>query len=218
MTHKPILCVIPVHNGAHLIGRAIDSLMAQSAPPSRILVVDDGSADDLAGALRGYDGRVQRLDQVQSGPTVARNRGALTGDEPFISFLDADDEYEPERFERALAIMEDKPGTGAVVCMAQNFDAGGTPVGDPLPAYTAGALMVRRETFLHIGVFNDSLPHGSAMDWFLRAREAGMDVALDPTPLLKRHIQPGSFSETNAIDSHREHLAVVRAALQRRRS
>ena len=218
MTHKPILCVIPVHNGARLIGRAIDSLMAQSVPPSRILVVNDGSADDLAGALRGYDGPVQRLDQVQSGPAVARNRGALTGDEPFISFVDADDEYEPERFERALAIMEDQPGTGAVVCMAQNFDAGGAPVGEPLPAYTAGALMVRREIFLHIGQFDESLPHGSAMDWFLRAREAGVDVVLDPCPLLKRHLQSGSFSETNATDSHREHLAVVRAALRRRRT
>ena len=57
-----ISVIIPVHNRADLIGKAVASVLAQSLPDFELLVVDDGSTDDLAGALARFaDSRIRLL-------------------------------------------------------------------------------------------------------------------------------------------------------------
>lgn len=218
MTFSPtILAVIPVHNGARWIGNAVQSLIDQTVPPTRILVIDDGSTEDIPAALAPFGSAVEYYRQEQAGPVAARNR-AITGcQEEVIVLLDADDRYEPRRIEAALSSLQRDPTISGTVCLAQNRRDDGTPVGDPKPAYTLGALVVLRAAFERVGLPDPSLQHGAALDWFLRARESGVEIVLDEEPLLSRVLRDDSFSRSNSAASLQEHLKVVRASLVQRK-
>lgn len=92
-----ISVVIPAYNAGRRLARALDSVLAQTCRADEIIVVDDGSADNTAEVARGYTGRVQFIQQANAGASVARNTGitAATGD--WIAFLDADDEWLPDK-------------------------------------------------------------------------------------------------------------------------
>ena len=92
-----ITVVIPAHNAGEHLGRALESVLAQTRPADEILVVDDGSTDNTAEVARSYGSAVTYLYQDQRGAGAARNRGieAATGD--WVAFLDADDEWLPEK-------------------------------------------------------------------------------------------------------------------------
>lgn len=106
---RSVSVVIPVFNRAHIINRAVSSVLAQNSPAHEILVVDDGSSDDLATALRDFnDPRIALIRHQQNrGASAARNTGinASTGD--LIAMLDSDDEWHPEKLSRQLAFMRE---------------------------------------------------------------------------------------------------------------
>jgi glycosyltransferase involved in cell wall biosynthesis len=87
--------VVPVYNRAHLIASTVESCLSQTAPVE-IVIVDDGSTDDLAAALAPYAGRFVLRRQENRGVSHARRAGiaAATGD--FVHFLDSDDFLLPE--------------------------------------------------------------------------------------------------------------------------
>ena len=86
-----ISCIVPVYNSARFIGEALDSILNQQHSVSQIVVVDDGSTDDLDAALSNYDQRISVIRQENRGPAAARNRGIQESNGEFLTFLDADD-------------------------------------------------------------------------------------------------------------------------------
>lgn len=89
--------IIAVYNGAATIRRAIDSVLAQTYAPSQLIVVDDGSSDGTAEAVRSYGDRVRYIYHANAGVSAARNRGAEVASGDWLAFLDADDVYYPDR-------------------------------------------------------------------------------------------------------------------------
>jgi glycosyltransferase involved in cell wall biosynthesis len=91
--------LIATHNRAHLVGEAIDSVLAQSRPADEIVVVDDGSTDGTRDRLAAYGERIRAVHQANTGIAGARNSclGHATGD--WITFLDDDDMWYPNRLE-----------------------------------------------------------------------------------------------------------------------
>jgi glycosyltransferase involved in cell wall biosynthesis len=215
---RTMLAAVPVHNGAAWIGQAVQSLLDQTVPPTRILVIDDGSTEDIAAALAPFGDAVEYCRQEQAGPVAARNRAISACHEELIVLLDADDRYEPRRIEAALATMERDPAVSGTVCLAQNRRPDGTPVGDPKPAYTLGALVALRTAFERAGLPDASLQHGAALEWFLRAKESGVKIVVDDEPLLSRLLRKDSFSHSNSSASLQEHLRIVRATLAKRKA
>lgn len=96
-TSDNISVVIPAYNAAGTIGRALDSVIAQTHPAREIIVVDDGSTDRTAQVVSEYGGRVEYLYQDNAGPGAARNAGIRAARGEWIAFLDADDEWLPHR-------------------------------------------------------------------------------------------------------------------------
>ena len=88
---KKISVVIPCYNQAHWLPKAISSCLNQGLEELEVIVVDDGSPDDVTSAVTPFRSRVQLIRQTNAGPSAARNAGlnAATGD--LIKFLDADD-------------------------------------------------------------------------------------------------------------------------------
>lgn len=104
-----ISVVIPAYNAAEYIGRAIDSVLAQTHRPDEIIVVDDGSTDDTTGVVGSYGSEVRLIRQENAGVSVARNTGINAATSEWIVFLDSDDEWLPEKLKLQTELLERNP-------------------------------------------------------------------------------------------------------------
>ncbi len=89
--------VIPAFNAERYIGRAIRSVLVQTRSADEIIVVDDGSTDGTAEAVRSFGEAVRLIQQPNAGVSVARNTGIEAAAGDWIALLDADDEWLPEK-------------------------------------------------------------------------------------------------------------------------
>jgi teichuronic acid biosynthesis glycosyltransferase TuaG len=96
--------IIPAYNAEAFLSRAICSVEAQRFRDFEVVVVDDGSADGTAEVARGFSG-VRCIGQPHHGAAAARNRGLAEASGDLVAFLDADDEWLPEKLDRQLAFM-----------------------------------------------------------------------------------------------------------------
>lgn len=102
--------VIPVHNAAATLARALESVLAQTHPACEIIVVDDGSTDgsaDVAMRTAGSAARVVR--QEHGGVASARNAGIAVATGEMVALLDADDWWDHDKLARQVAVLEDHP-------------------------------------------------------------------------------------------------------------
>lgn len=203
--------VIPLYNKSDVIGRAVASVRGQSDPRWRLFIVDDGSAEpwvDLSA-----DPRVRVFRQQNLGPGAARNNGARLGSAPFIAFLDADDEWEPDFLRRALGVLSRDPelwavSTGWYRGLGDSFDrsAGLADRWEWSPAVTprefksrvdslhSSAVIIRRDRFEQLGGYYES--HSTyGEDSYLWAAVAALgSVQRIDEPLLRFHTDASTLS------------------------
>ncbi|MGH2934165.1 MAG: glycosyltransferase [Gaiellaceae bacterium] len=106
MAGLSVAAVIPTHNRADLLGRAIESALSQSSPPDEVIVVDDGSTDDISSVVRRYGGSVRLTRKPRGGVGSARNLGVAISEADFVAFLDSDDYWDDsyiDSINRAIA-------------------------------------------------------------------------------------------------------------------
>src|SRR5439155_20633388 len=101
--------VIAAYQAAGTIGDAIESALAQTHPPVEIIVSDDGSSDDLEGALAPYRERIVVLKNEHRGPGAARNAALRRATGEFVAILDADDVFEPGRLAALAGLAKSRP-------------------------------------------------------------------------------------------------------------
>ncbi len=89
-----ISVVIPTYNRAHLVTRAVESVLNQTKPPAEIIVVDDGSQDDTRQQLAVFKKQVRYIHQPNQGAPVARDTGVKAASANWVAFLDSDDFWE----------------------------------------------------------------------------------------------------------------------------
>ena len=201
---QTISCIIPVYNGAAYLSEALDSILAQTFPVAELILVDDGSTDATAVVAAGYSHRVRYIRQDNKGPGSARNAGLAVATGEFISFLDADDTWLPEKLARQIAALEAKPKTGMCLTHVQNFWSpelaherdrlGDHPFTKPVIGYVCQALLARRQVFEKVGGFDPTLRIGEDTDWFTRARGAEVGKIVLPDVLVHRRIHGKNIS------------------------
>ena len=120
MNTPRVSVVIPAYNAGKTIAEAVGSVLAQSFGNLECLVIDDGSTDDTGAVierLADQDLRVRLLrhrENCNHGTARSRNLGVYAARGEFIAFLDADDAWLPDKLERQLAIMDQRPDVGLV--------------------------------------------------------------------------------------------------------
>ena len=107
--------IIPTYNRAHLIGRAIQSVLNQTYQDFEIIVVDDASKDNTEEVVKSFrDERIIYLRHENNrGAQTARNTGIKAAKGGWIAFLDSDDEWLPQRLEVELSLAH-KTGVSVV--------------------------------------------------------------------------------------------------------
>lgn len=103
--------VIPTHNRAHLVGRALRSALSETTPGDEIVVVDDGSTDNTQGTVREISAgepRIRYIFQAHAGAGAARNRGTKEATGDLLCFLDSDDEWLPGKIALQRRFMESR--------------------------------------------------------------------------------------------------------------
>lgn len=119
---SPVSVVIPCYLCAQTVERAVESVLAQTFPPKEIWLVDDASPDHGATrqalaelTRRGTQRTTIRVieQQVNRGPSAARNAGWNAATSTFVAFLDSDDSWHPRKLELQVAWMQAHPWVSA---------------------------------------------------------------------------------------------------------
>lgn len=220
----PVSVVIPVHNGAHFLADAVGSILDQKYPAIEIIVVDDGSSDDIEEAVAALPVEINFVRQEAGGPGVARNRGIREAKADFIAFLDVDDLWPADMLAASFHAFSADTSLDLVTGHAQlvQYDPGQNQwdfVENPERSYPhyIGAALYRRRLFERVGLFDERLRFAEDSDWFLRAEQAGAKMKrLDRVSLLvRRH---GSNMTAGKTDVETTPLRLFKNMLDLRRA
>lgn len=184
----PVSVIIPAYNAAATIGRALASIARQTLKPAEVIVVDDGSADATVETARAMQDSLAGtklivISQENKGAGAARNRAIAEATGTYLAFLDADDEWLPEKLERSLQVLQD----GDYLLVAHDY-LDTTPSGDqhidcrkrfeegPDPytsLYLKGyipsiSVVTRRDAVLAAGGFDETLRNAQDFDLWLK--------------------------------------------------
>jgi glycosyltransferase involved in cell wall biosynthesis len=215
MAVAPLVSVIlPVHDRAAWIARAITSVLDQTYPAIELIVVDDGSTDDTPRVAGQFGSRVTVLRQERAGPYAARNLGIRAARGDLVAFVDSDDAWLPDRLSRQVPLLE-RPEVGLVFGNATLV--GGSPEhlaplgttcfritpprrgkvaaefvwGNFVPTST---VLVRRRCVDETGGFSLGAPlSADYLQWFRIALRHELDYTDDPVSLYTVH--PGGISQ-----------------------
>ncbi len=206
--------VIPTRNRADLLGRTLRAACAQLEVDLEIVVVDDGSTDATSQVVAGArDPRVRYIrNDAAMGVSATRNRGiaAATGD--WISFLDDDDLWAPEKLTRQLTAA-DRAGAHWVYAGDVNVDerlrvlSGGPPLSpdavvDLLPRWNPIAsggsnVVVRSEVLARVGGFDATLRRTEDWDLWIRIARTGAPACVRQ-PLVAYRFHAGNVANDPA--------------------
>lgn len=110
--------LIPNYNRASMLQDAVRSALAQTYQDFEILVVDDGSTEDIPAALAPFGNRVQYARKENGGCASAKNYGLRLVTGEYLAVLDNDDLWLPTKLERQVEVLRNKPDVGMVSCQA----------------------------------------------------------------------------------------------------
>lgn len=133
MSNELVSVVIPTYNRAYCVGRAIDSVLAQTHRNVDVLVIDDGSTDDTAKLIHaryGHELRLRYFWQPNQGVSHARNTGLRNIRGEFAALLDSDDFWHPWKLEAQLAAFRNLPDIGMIWTDMEAIDPAGNVI-DP---------------------------------------------------------------------------------------
>ena len=217
-----ISIVIAARNPGPFLVETLASVAAQTRLPASVVVVDDGSDDDIVvESVSGFP-MVTLIRQEPLGRSAARNRGAAATDADFLLFLDADDLLRPEALRVMGATLDADPTLEMVHGHVFEFVDHRYP---PPPGVRhrdadvflrlGGSTLLRRSPGGRVGGMDERLPRGEWIDWISRAQQRGAVVAHLDDIVLERRLH--AFNSATPGDDDTQYLNVIRAAILRKR-
>jgi glycosyltransferase involved in cell wall biosynthesis len=199
--------IIPTHNRAALLGRAVASVLEQTCQDFEIIVADDASRDETPEAIRRIGDRRLRYFRhpTARGEAATTNTGVRHAAGDYVAFLHDDDSWLPAKLERQLELFRrTSPKVGAVysgfTCVAAATGKELRTVrpskrGDLFSALCAhnwigvpSTVMVRRDCFARTGMFDEGIAYGADYDmWIRMARAYHFDYVDEPLVLYLVH-------------------------------
>lgn len=208
--------IVPVYNGERYIAEALQSIRAQTVATREVVVVDDGSIDATAAVVATFP-EVTFVQKQHSGIADTLNRGLERVSGEFLAFLDADDRWTPRKTEIQLAALRADSAVSMVFGHARRFVMApdGERMLDVLPGMTKVGGLFRRAAFLRVGGFQSA--DADFIDWFARAREAGLDFKIHDDVVFERRIHDANTGVLQRDAQRKGYHSTLKAMLDRRR-
>jgi len=232
-----VTAAITTYNRAPFLAGALESVFAQSFDDYEVLVVDDGSTDETEAALAPYRERIRYVRQENSGRSAARNRAVREAHAPYVSFLDSDDRWLPDKLAREVPVLDGDERTGMVHGHVDVVDGAGKLLageterhhqlfaeahrnGVTYAGYAfdcrcfSSAVTLRVAAIDDVGLYDPSLLLDD-YDLYLRLALAWRIVFLDLPPVAQYRLHEGQMSEyeltMGQIQTAEKHLRLLDA-------
>lgn len=199
--NKPLVSIIiPTFNRAAWLGGAIDSVLDQTFGDFELLVIDDGSTDDTKEIVTSYDNKVKYFYQSNKGPSAARNLGIKQARANLLTFLDSDDRWLKDKLQVHVEMMMSNPNVK--ICYTDEiWIRHGKRVNPkkthqkysgwiyqqclPLCIISPSSVMISREVFEKVGLFDENLPVCEDYDLWLRISQIYPITFIDRPLIIK---------------------------------
>lgn len=216
---KPLVsAIIPTYNRGWVLKEAIDSVLKQDYPHVELIVVDDGSTDNTFDLLNDYSANIVVIRQKNSGVSAARNSGIAASSGQYISFLDSDDLWQPEKLSCQMDFFQTHPGT--LICQTEEiWIRNGVRVNPKnrhkkpsgmiferslaLCLVSPSAAMLNRSLFETVGTFDERLPAAEDYDLWLRISCRFPVYLIDKPLVIKRGGHADQLSGMSGLDKYR---------------
>lgn len=203
MNYPTVSVIIPTYNRLRFLREALDSVCAQTVPPQEVIVVDDGSQEDIASGISDHPARTRIIRQDRQGPGAARNRGLSEATCEYIAFLDSDDVWLPSKLEVYLSRIAASKSNAVYYGPMSPIDAEGRPMQGRTKACHSGRITQELfdSSFVHVptivcsrellnaaGGFNAALPVCEDYDLWLRmSTQLPFELIQQPLALRRLH-------------------------------
>ncbi|NOQ67209.1 MAG: glycosyltransferase [Desulfobacterales bacterium] len=175
--------IIPTYNRAQRLGKAIDSVLAQSHQDFELIVVDDGSEDNTDELIGNYNSDIVYIRQENSGAAAARNRGIEKACYNLLAFLDSDDWFAENKLKTQIEAMNRNPSclishtneiwyrNGQILNQKlKHKKSSGDIFAQSLELCAVGmsTIMIHKEIFDRYGFFDEGYPCCEDYEFWLR--------------------------------------------------
>jgi len=201
--------IIPTYNRLPKVKDAIESVLGQTYRDFELWVVDDGSTDGTAEALKAFGKRIRYISQDNRGVSAARNLGMRVSRGKYVAFLDSDDLWEQKKLEIQVGYMEGNPQFP--LCFTDEvWIRKGVRVNPkkrhakysgwifekclPLCIISPSSALMKRSLFDEIGGFDETLPVCEDYDFWLRVTCRYPVLFIDKKLIVKRGGYPDQLS------------------------
>jgi glycosyltransferase involved in cell wall biosynthesis len=205
MSSPLISVIIPVYNQSTYILEAISSVLAQTVLPLEIIVIDDGSDDDINETLESVKNNIVYYRQSSLGASAARNKGVEVSQGEWLAFLDADDLWAPIKLEQQLIAIR-KHNVNISFSHIEQFISPELLVGKLtdvsiknkiMPGYCASTMLIKKDIFYQVGEFNPGYRLGEFIAWFVLLKNKALQFHLLDDILAKRRVHRNNTSTRN---------------------
>ena len=214
-----ISVIIPTYNRKKTLARAIQSVINQSFSPFEILIIDDGSNDGTEEWVKENFQNIKYIYQNNHGVSSARNVGIENAYGDWVAFLDSDDEWIPNKLYEQVKSIESNPKmkffhtneiwirNGVRVNQMKKHKKYGGYIFEKcldICRVSPSSVLIQKEVFDNIGVFDESLRVCEDYDLWLRITSKYPVVFLDEPLIYKYGGHADQLSKVNdGIESYR---------------
>ena len=212
-----ISVIIPAYNAEQTILDTIASIQKQSFSDFELLIINDGSTDRTLELVQAIaDERIQIFSYKNAGVSAARNRGISHASGEFISFIDADDLWTPDKLELQLAALEHRPEAGVAYSWTYIMDEKGKFFHVDKSIFFEGDVyanllvknflcsgsnsLVRKQALDAVGEFDSTLTHGEDWEFYLRLAATWPFVVVPKPQILYRQTSGSASSKIEVME------------------
>jgi len=227
--HPLVSIIVPIYNAADYLEATIKSVIAQSYSNWELILVDDGSTDNVYDIIKPFlnDGRIRYLSKKNTGVSDTRNVGVNASTGIYLCFLDADDIFLTNNIEEKVNFLNNNPGIPLVHGNTEIINENGLATGE----YNEGkagyilntlllwdgtnipgpsSIMLKRDVFYEVGGWDTSFSTAADQDFFFSIA-AKYPIGHINKVLTGYRVLPNSMSRNIAV-MEKDHIAVYKKA------